>query len=92
MRIEFGFPLWHQHNADGSERTEHCCGCWVFVCDSDDPRIAYAECNECAEVRPAVFPGVDIGPYANSPDAENAACALARSGGSSSFDPKNWGL
>lgn len=39
----------HSHNADGTERQQHCCGCWTVKYDSVGLRF---ECNECGEVRP----------------------------------------
>lgn len=38
---------WHSHNADGTRRTEHCCGCWSVVLDDH----LYLQCNECGEKR-----------------------------------------
>ena len=38
----------HSHNADGSERTEHCCGCWQIRYNGTG---LFAFCNECNERR-----------------------------------------
>ena len=38
----------HSHHADGTERTEHCCGCWQIRYDRTG---LFAFCNECTERR-----------------------------------------
>jgi hypothetical protein len=59
MRFEFPTANNHTMNADGGDRAEHCCGCWHYVVDENDPQRPYAQCNECREIRVATFPGID---------------------------------
>ena len=46
---------WHSHNADGSERADHCCGCWNVIYNE---RGLFLRCNECGEER-SLAPMVD---------------------------------
>jgi hypothetical protein len=41
-------PIWHSHNADGTQREKHCCGCWDVSYNDDGLNVV---CNECGEVR-----------------------------------------
>lgn len=59
MDIVIKTPIWHEKNADGSVRQEHCCGCWNFILTEDDPSRPYAKCNECGEIRVARFNGIE---------------------------------
>ena len=59
MKVEFKTAIHHDKNADGTEREQHCCGCWHFALDGDAPSTPYAQCNECGEIRKAVFSGID---------------------------------
>lgn len=59
MKIEIKTTSWHEMNADGTPRAEHCCGCWNVCLDEDRPTVPYAQCNECGEIRNAVLPGVE---------------------------------
>lgn len=36
----------HSHNADGTARADHCCGCWNIVANTEG--ICF-RCNECGE-------------------------------------------
>ena len=58
MKVGIKTTNHHALNADGTERQEHCCGCWDVYLDEDIP-VPYAVCNECREVRLASFPGID---------------------------------
>lgn len=58
MKFEMKTMLHHANNADGTERDDHCCGCWNFCVDEDMPTQPYAQCNECGETRTASFPGI----------------------------------
>jgi len=53
MIIEFRTAEWH-----GYDREEHCCGCWHVCVDADAPLVPYVKCNECGEIRKAIFPGI----------------------------------
>jgi len=52
--------IWHEHNADGSKRKRHCCGCWIFAWF--EPITIRATCNECGEQREAIatIPGIAL--------------------------------
>ena len=58
MIVEFKTAIHHANNEDGSERKDHCCGCWHFCLDEDAPQKPYARCNECGEIRIAIFKGI----------------------------------
>jgi len=60
MRIVLKTWANHSTNADGTERANHCCGCWNINLDEDAALVPYAQCNECGEIRAAVFPGISI--------------------------------
>jgi len=52
MKIEFKTAIPHDKG--------ECCGCWHFIIDEDAPSRPYARCNECGEMREAVFPGISF--------------------------------
>ena len=52
--------IWHETNADGSIREDHCPGCWNIHVGGDGPggALVYGVCNECGERRalPLAYP------------------------------------
>lgn len=58
MKVEVKTMQNHDENLDGTPRDQHCCGCWHICLDEDAPLRPYAQCNECGEIRHAVFPGI----------------------------------
>lgn len=67
MKVEVKTANNHSMNRDGTERDPHCCGCWNICLDEDNPLVPYAQCNECGEIRGAVFPGIDQGNWSDVP-------------------------
>lgn len=59
MIIQVRTMLHHAHNADGTPRTKHCCGCWTVGFDVDEPAKPWMQCNECGETRVAKFDGIE---------------------------------
>jgi len=58
MIIEFRTAEWHGYDRNGVVREDHCCGCWHVCVDADAPLVPYVKCNECGEIRKAIFPGI----------------------------------
>lgn len=59
MEIKLKTIIHHDKNANGTQRERFCCGCWNTCLDEDRPLVPYAQCNECGEIRVAIFPGIN---------------------------------
>jgi hypothetical protein len=51
MQFVAATMIHHATESDGTERKNHCCGCWHIILDEGALWPVYARCNECGEHR-----------------------------------------